>query len=98
MIEVPFDPIRTAIPLFVALVLLEIAAGRFWRAKVAYEARDAWTSLLLGFGNTVQTVLMLGVIATTMLWVHQFRLFDIPMSAWWACCWSAPAWRCCSPS
>ena len=84
MIEVPFDPIRTAIPLFIALVLLEIAAGRFWRAKVAYEARDAWTSLLLGFGNTVQTVLMLGVISVTMLWVYEHRVLDIPMNAWWA--------------
>ncbi|HYG25381.1 MAG TPA: sterol desaturase family protein [Caulobacteraceae bacterium] len=84
MIEVPFDPIRTAIPLFVALVLLEIAAGRFWKARVAYEGRDAWTSLLMGFGNTVQTFIMLGLISAVMLWVYEYRVFDIPIDAWWA--------------
>lgn len=84
MIDLPFDPIRAAIPLFVALTLLEIAAGRFWRAKVAYEGRDALTSLLLGLGNTIQTALMLGVIVTAMLWVYEHRVFDISMSAWWA--------------
>ena len=84
MIELPFDPIRTAIPLFIALVLLEIAAGRFWGKKVVYEGKDAWTSLLLGFGNTVQTALMLGVITTAMLWVYEHRIFQIEMTMWWA--------------
>lgn len=84
MIELPFDPIRAAIPLFVGLVLLEIGMGRLGRAKVVYEARDAFTSLAMGLGNTVGSALMLGVIAGTMLWVHKFAVFDIPMSAWWA--------------
>ena len=33
MIDLPFDPIRTAIPLFIGLTLLEIAAGQTAVAK-----------------------------------------------------------------
>jgi len=84
MIDVPFDPIRTAIPFFVLAVLFEIGVARAGRAKVVYEGRDAFTSLVMGLGNTIQTVLMLGLIAGTMLWVHQYRVFDIPITAWWA--------------
>lgn len=84
MIETPFNPIQLAIPLFIALVLLEIAAGRLGKAKVVYEGKDAWTSLLLGFGNTVQTAAMLGVITGAMLWVYDHHIFEIRMSMWWA--------------
>jgi sterol desaturase/sphingolipid hydroxylase (fatty acid hydroxylase superfamily) len=84
LIDLPFDPIRTAIPLFIVLVLMEIAAGKLGRAKVVYEGKDAWTSLLLGLGNTIQTALMLGIIATTMLWVYSHHVFEIRMTYWWA--------------
>ncbi len=84
MIDIPFDPIRTAIPFFILAVLTEIGVARWAKAKVVYEGRDAFTSLLMGLGNTIGSALMLGLIVGTMLWVHQFRLFEIPITAWWA--------------
>ncbi|HEX6865753.1 MAG TPA: sterol desaturase family protein [Caulobacteraceae bacterium] len=84
MIDLPFNPIQLAIPLFVAAVLLEIGLGRFGKSKVVYEGRDTLVSLLMGLGNTIQTALMLGIVAGTMLWVYQFHLFEITLTTWWA--------------
>jgi sterol desaturase/sphingolipid hydroxylase (fatty acid hydroxylase superfamily) len=38
----------------------------------------------MGLGNTIQTALMLGVIAATMLWVYSHHIFEIRMTYWWA--------------
>ncbi len=76
------DPVRLAIPVFVALVLLEMLAVRLRRVG-AYEWRDTGASLALGLGSTVSGALVAAPVAAIATFVHQFRLFDIPF-AWWA--------------
>jgi sterol desaturase/sphingolipid hydroxylase (fatty acid hydroxylase superfamily) len=76
------DPVKLAIPAFVALVLLEMLLVR-WRGRGAYDWRDAGASLTLGFGSTVAGALAAVPIAAVAIWVYQFRWFDIPF-AWWA--------------
>jgi sterol desaturase/sphingolipid hydroxylase (fatty acid hydroxylase superfamily) len=80
----PFDPVTLAVPFFVLAVVLEVALGKLGRAPVRYETRDTLTSLALGLGSTVAGLIFGGVIlwATIAVWRH--RLFDIPMTAWWA--------------
>ena len=84
MLNLPFDPIKVAIPFFVLAVLLEIGLAKAGKIKINYEGRDSFTSLIMGLGNTVSTVVMLGVIVGSMIWIHQHRLFDVPITAWWA--------------
>ncbi|WP_194745606.1 sterol desaturase family protein [Thermaurantiacus tibetensis] len=76
------DPVQLAIPLFVALVLLEMVAVRL-RGVGAYEWRDAGASLALGLGSTVAGALVAAPVAGVAAFAYQFRLFDIPF-AWWA--------------
>ena len=76
------DPVRLAIPAFVALILIEMLIARR-RDPRRYEPRDTLTSLLLGFGSTVAGLLTGGIVLAMALWVHQFRLIDIGY-VWWA--------------
>ncbi|ATQ43465.1 sterol desaturase family protein [Caulobacter mirabilis] len=79
-----FDPVTWAIPIFVVTILLEIGLRRLGRAKAAYEARDTATSLGMGLGSTIAGGLTAGVVFAASVWVYEHRLFDIPMTAWWA--------------
>ncbi len=76
------DPVRLAIPAFVALILLEM-----WLTKARrvgrYDWRDAGTSLTLGLGSTIAGALTAGMVLALSLRVYEQRLFDIPW-AWWA--------------
>lgn len=76
------DPVDYAVPLFVVLVLAEMLVAR-GRDRRRYCPRDTLTSLSLGLGSTVAGVISGGTVVALALWVHQFRLFDIPF-AWWA--------------
>ena len=80
----PFDPVTLATPFFVLAVVLEVVLARFGKAKAAYEPRDTLTSLGLGLGSTVAGLLVGGLIFAATVWVWNHRLFDIPMTAWWA--------------
>lgn len=84
-LEPPFavpDMVTLAIPVFIALVFLEILYVRF-TGRGSYDAKDAGASLMMGLGYTA----IGGISATGILAVHYFvyahRLFDIPW-AWWS--------------
>lgn len=79
-----FDPVTLATPFFILTIILEIVLTRFGKLRANYEAKDTAVSLGMGLGSTVAGVLFGGMIAAATLWVHQFRLFDIPMTAVWA--------------
>lgn len=76
------DPVQIAVPFFIALILLEMVAVRSG-ARGAYCPKDTFTSLMMGFGNTMAAVLFGATIVGVGTWLYQFRLFDIGW-AWWA--------------
>jgi sterol desaturase/sphingolipid hydroxylase (fatty acid hydroxylase superfamily) len=78
------DPAALAIPFFTLAGLLEVVVARV-RGRGHWSLRDAGTSLLTGFGFMVVNLLSAGVIYAAYLWLHRFRLFDLPISFWaWA--------------
>jgi sterol desaturase/sphingolipid hydroxylase (fatty acid hydroxylase superfamily) len=83
--EPPFplpEPVTLAIPVFALLVIAEMVYARRSGA-VTYEARDAASSLFMGFGNQVAKLLTGFIGAGFIVAVYQVRLFDIQY-AWWA--------------
>ncbi|TCD06828.1 sterol desaturase family protein [Erythrobacteraceae bacterium CFH 75059] len=77
-----FSPVDYAVPVFVALLLLEIGwAAR--RSRRSYEWRDTAVSLGMGLGSTVAGALFGGIVAAVSLWVYDYRLFEIGW-VWWA--------------
>ncbi len=72
-----FDVTRVAIPLYVLGILIELVAIRYWRRKGEFETKDAFTSLLMGAGNVAAGLLLGFVSVTALLWVWQFRFFDL---------------------
>jgi sterol desaturase/sphingolipid hydroxylase (fatty acid hydroxylase superfamily) len=77
-----FDPVALAIPLFVALILVEMIWSRR-RLPHAYEPRDTTVSLALGLGSSVVGALAAGAVFAALTVVHGVRLFDIGWQ-WWA--------------
>ncbi|TPK61631.1 sterol desaturase family protein [Mesorhizobium sp. B2-4-19] len=73
---------QLAIPFFVAAILIELWLVRTGRAKGSFETRDTLTSLMMGTGNVVAG-LLLGVVSYwALLWLWQFRFFNLGLSAW----------------
>ena len=69
-----------AAPLFVASVALEwwlVAKGR---AKGRYDWRDGISSMTMGLGNLISDILMGAVSLALLMWVWQFRIFDLGTS------------------
>ena len=86
MDPVVLNPVPWAVPAFVLLVLAEMAWAHR-RAPQAYEPRDTLTSLLLGFGNVVVTLLGTGLVYALASWLYQYRLVTIGWQWWaWAAC------------
>jgi sterol desaturase/sphingolipid hydroxylase (fatty acid hydroxylase superfamily) len=83
-IKPAFDPVTLAIPLFVLTIVGEILLRRFKKVKAAYEAKDTATSLLMGLGSNIAGLLTGAAIVAVVIWVWRHRIFDIPMTAWWA--------------
>jgi sterol desaturase/sphingolipid hydroxylase (fatty acid hydroxylase superfamily) len=80
------DPVDFAVPGFIALVLAEMLVARA-RDRRRYCPRDTLTSLMLGFGSTIASAIVGGTIFALAVWVHQFRLLDIPYACWvWPLC------------
>jgi sterol desaturase/sphingolipid hydroxylase (fatty acid hydroxylase superfamily) len=84
-----FSPVTYAVPLFVLLILGEIAFARIRRkgdevGDVVYEATDTRTSLLMGLGSNIIGTLTVGLSIPAILYAWEHRLFDIPMTAIWA--------------
>ncbi|MBD7990980.1 sterol desaturase family protein [Ochrobactrum sp. Sa2BUA5] len=76
------DVTRLAIPLYVLGILIELVAIRYWRRRGEFETRDALTSLLMGAGNVAAGLLLGFVSVVALLWVWQFRFFDLGLH-WW---------------
>jgi len=76
------DPVQYAIPIFIAMILLELAVFRFTH-RDEYELRDTTASLLMGFGSTIAGALVGGTIVVVSNWVYGFRVWNIGPS-WWA--------------
>ncbi len=73
---------QLAIPFFVAAILIELWLVRSGRAKGSFETRDTLTSLMMGTGNVVAG-LLLGVVSYwALLWLWQFRVFNLGLSVW----------------
>jgi sterol desaturase/sphingolipid hydroxylase (fatty acid hydroxylase superfamily) len=81
-IAAPINVITYAVPVFVALILIEIAWARR-HAPEAYEAQDMRTSLLLGLGSTIEGALVGGAIYAAALWLYDHRVATVPF-VWWA--------------
>ncbi|KAA9369633.1 sterol desaturase family protein [Ochrobactrum quorumnocens] len=76
------DVTRLAIPLYVLGILIELVAIRYWKRRGEFETRDALTSLLMGAGNVAAGLLLGFVSVVALLWVWQFRFFDLGLH-WW---------------
>jgi len=79
--ELP-DIVTLSVPLFLAGMLIELAVSRRDR-RVRYETRDTFASLAMGSGRVVEGIVLGGLAAAVLVWVHQFALIDIPRT-WWA--------------
>ncbi len=67
---------QSAIPIFIAAIMLELFLIRFRGWRGSYETRDTLTSLLMGAGNVISGIL-LGVFSfSALIWVWNFRFFD----------------------
>lgn len=72
-----------AIPGFAGLLLAEALWLHRRPQGAGYERRDTAASLTMGAGNVLIGGAVAGV--TVLVWwgIWQFRLFDIPLDAWW---------------
>ena len=77
-----FDVTLLAVPLYLLAIMIELVAVRYWHRKGEFETRDALTSLLMGTGNVIAGLLLGFVSVTALLWVWQFRFFDLGLH-WW---------------
>jgi len=71
-----------AIPLFILAMLIEIWVIRTGRAEGRMETRDTLTSLLMGTGNVAAGILLGIVSYSALLWLWQYRFFDLGLSIW----------------
>lgn len=76
------DVTKLAIPFFVVAILLEVWLVRTGRAKGEFETRDTLTSLMMGTGNVAAGILLGIVSFSALMWVWQFRFFDLGISVW----------------
>lgn len=79
MLDLP-APTQFAVPLFVALIVLEVLYG--WKTgRTRFEGKDTLTSLLMGFGSTIAGALSATFAIGLAYWVWEhFRLFDMGAS------------------
>ncbi|THD83564.1 sterol desaturase family protein [Aliigemmobacter aestuarii] len=76
------DVVLLAVPAFIALILAEILFI-WWQGRGGrYETRDAVTSLVMGAGNVVETLLLGFVAYGVMMALWQVAPFDLGTS-WW---------------
>ncbi|TXE10857.1 sterol desaturase family protein [Gelidibacter salicanalis] len=77
------DIILYAIPFFVISIGLEIY-GSIKDNKISYNTKDALTSITMGLGNTMLSLLSKGVVLFAFMLIYEnFRIFTIPF-AWWS--------------
>ena len=81
MLDLP-KPTELAVPAFTLLIIIEMFYG--WkRHKAKYEAKDTFTSLVMGFGSTIAGALTATFSIGLAYWVWEnFRIFDMGAAAW----------------
>jgi sterol desaturase/sphingolipid hydroxylase (fatty acid hydroxylase superfamily) len=76
------DVTQIAVPFFIAAMLAELAWARFFGGNSEFETRDTLTSLLMGVGNVTAGILFGFISYGLLIWVWQFRFFDLGIH-WW---------------
>ncbi|MGZ3287208.1 MAG: sterol desaturase family protein [Xanthobacteraceae bacterium] len=69
---------------FLGLMLSEYLIHNLNHADEIYDARETAASLAIAAGNKVIAALTAGMVAIPVMFVHQHRLFDIPLDTAWA--------------
>lgn len=77
-----YNPVDFAVPAFILLIIIEMLWARR-NAPEKYEPKDTLVSLAFGTGSTVAGALTGGLVLAMMVWLYDYRLFDIGW-AWWA--------------
>ncbi len=74
--------IYAAIPMFTILLIVEFIVYRRTQPE-HYNLKDAVTSISMGLGNLVSSLLSKGMIVAVFFLLYSHRIFDIPIS-WWS--------------
>lgn len=77
------NPILIAIPLFALLIWVEAWFARR-RDVDFYEAKDAWTNILIGFVSVAFGALFGLFIGSIYLYAYELAPFKFPTDTWWA--------------
>ena len=64
-------------PIFMAFVIWE-----FVKYRRFYDVKDSIGNMVLGAGYQLSDTVVLFLLMPVFIWLHQFRLFDIPLNAW----------------
>ena len=75
------DPTVFAIPVFIALIIIEAAINTKKNLNL-YKFKDSAASITMGLGSVVIGLLTKTFAFFVFLWIYQFRLFEIP-NTWW---------------
>ena len=71
------------VPLFLLAFAIEFVIMRRRQRTQGFEWRDILTNLGLGGSYQIfETIAHLLVTGAAVIWIYQFRLFDIPVNAW----------------
>jgi sterol desaturase/sphingolipid hydroxylase (fatty acid hydroxylase superfamily) len=76
------NPVVVAIPLFSGLIALEALIARRLDPN-AYEKKDAWTNIALGFGSIAWGGLFGLATGYAYLYLYELAPFKFPADAWW---------------
>ncbi len=75
------DPTVFAIPVFVALIIIEVVINAKKNLNL-YKFKDSSANITMGLGSVVIGLLTKTFAFFVFLWIYQFRLFEIP-NTWW---------------
>ena len=75
------DPTVFAIPVFIALIILEVLINAKKNLNL-YRFKDSAANITMGLGSVVIGLLTKTFAFFVFLWIYQFRLFEIP-NTWW---------------
>lgn len=75
------DPTVFAIPVFIALIIVEVLINAKKNLNL-YRFKDSAANISMGLGSVVIGLLTKTFAFFVFLWIYQFRLFEIP-NTWW---------------
>ena len=77
-----FKPTEMAVPLFVALIVIELIYGKV-SGKARFEGKDTFVSMFMGLGSTVAGALAATFTVVLAYWVWEnFAIFDFGYAPW----------------